>query len=171
MEEFKFYNITFNTIKSFMEFDEGCYKESEIIKKLLNYEKENGIIRFDFLIDIETDVLQSFNMDTSVLPYSKCRIEKINVDKTRKELTEEYYENEIKISREKEKYTIYPFEHNITPSKDYPFLIYLYGCDDSSYSKVFSSEKEVKAFLSLISDEKIICTKTLVEQLKFTFTN
>lgn len=55
--------------------------------------------------------------------------------------------------------------------KDEKYIIYLYGCDDASYTKIVDSEEEALDIIKMIKTEYKIDTARLVKELNFIFTN
>ncbi len=55
-------------------------------------------------------------------------------------------------------------------SKEFPYRVYLFGCDDSSFTRCYATLEDVENLLELISSEPLDMQE-FTEDLQFTFTN
>lgn len=150
------------------------YYPIEIIENIYNlFNKDNPsrelIEYFAFKVDEEQDILCTGekNFGYCLVYKSKNPINAIqkNIDEVQnylKQLKKAKHIDEV------EKPYLYNFEE---PCTDYPYVVYIAGIDDNSYTKVLKTEKEALGLAEIIKTEKKLYAKDYVETFKFKYTN
>lgn len=128
-----------------------------------NFKKK---VEFNFIVNKENDLLQS---DENAI--ATCEITYNEVEKTKNELKAEYYEYMCSKFKNNYKSGFYEYE-DIYQSKDYPYRVFIYGCDDASYTLLLKELKEVYAFIDyMMENRNLIDTEYLINELNFVYSN
>lgn len=143
-------------------------KQINVIK--VKEPREGYIYHFEFKTLNRTDILQSYTVNDDY-GYAECLVYKsTHATQTRQACMIDHLSREIIEINKGERKDIWKYEE--MPTTDFPYVIHLVGCDDSSYSKYVATLEEANRVVEiLIEDKKPTCTSQLIDQLAFTFTN
>lgn len=125
--------------------------------------EENDLYHFSFCVDKNIDMLQTGENAKGFCKVSYYKNEDLKDMKT---ILKEYIDKSNCIRGN------YLLEIAETiPCKERPYKIFLYGADDSSYTKTYRTLKEVKEVILNLKIFDKIYTENFIEEYKFIFTN
>lgn len=175
-EEKRFiYDFDFETYECMNNKNVNCFPITDIknIENFVSLESndERDIINmFSFKVDKERDLLQSDENNKAFCIIYHYKNEVSLYDKAVKYLKDKLKElEETKdASNVIESSFYYDYEYGV---KEYPYVMYLAGVDDNSYTLVTDNLEDLKKLADIIKTNKNIDTYTFLKIFKFRYTN
>ncbi len=139
------------------------------------YESPQSIVNFGFRIDERNNIQGLRGSDGYTYAFVSVyfhedapMIQDINLNHYRKGL--EYW-SKSKEERGKESFYDNGYYTREYSSKEFPYRLYFYGCDDSSFTKCYETLEDVQDILSVIKSDECVDTYEFFRDLGFYFTN
>lgn len=151
--------------------DQSDYMKSELSHKS---EQCELILSTIFQVDDKSDCLQSWDRSSDNTLWAVARVmyypDADSIANIRQQRFDELLEDVVDNGKTLRN-TITLFYEDEEPSKEFPYRIYLSGCDDSSYTKYVSDKYEAYALMEVLLEKSPVDTYDYVNTFGFKFTN